>query len=760
MRHLKTFKLARIGLMIRYCSTNAQSHIRNIGILAHIDAGGSLSISIFIIYKFIFLPLGKTTTTERMLFYAGKTRALGEVHHGNTVTDFLQQERERGITICSSAVSFNWKEHRINLLDTPGHIDFTMEVEQSLAAVDGTVVILDASAGVEAQTVTVWGQTERHELPRLVFVNKMDRSDADFDACLDDLRKKLGVEPVALQYPIHDKSGLKGIVDLVQQKQLTFSESDQGRSYKVQPVESKYGDILKRNRNNLIDILSGVDDNLAEVIIANDSLENVDLQLVLEAIRRCCISRKIIPVLLGSAYKNWGVQPLLDAVLNFLPAPFERNKIYDCFGSDFVGKVFKVMHDKQRGPLSLVRVHRGSLKKNSRVTTSKGGTEQVARIYDPLADEYKEINQIGEGDIGVCSGLKHTVTGDILVSSMSSLKNAQKRLMKTLSKGVTKSDGSEEEIESDLLKFTFSLEPKIPDAVYFCSIEPPSQAYQQALDTALKQIQREDPSLRVHYDEHTAQTVLGGMGELHLDIVKSRILTEYKIDADLGPLQIAYKETINSATRDSIKLEKEIAGSKQNVTLEFTVLNKKDAKHHDDIFRLDTTQEAAEALSAVRPKFIQLIKKGAIAALDRGPRLGCPVIDAQIILHSVLIGRGTADSFIMAAAGQCVHKILQNSDCGLLEPIMELQIIAPSERISTILADLGRRRATINDVRPKGQQNRVIEALAPLSELTGYSSTVRTISSGTASIILTPHSYAAMTLQDETRAIQQAQGLL
>lgn len=720
---------------------------------------------------FLFVPevtsqfsvTGKTTTTERMLFYAGKTRALGEVHHGNTVTDFLQQERERGITICSSAVSFNWKEHRINLLDTPGHIDFTMEVEQSLAAVDGTVVILDASAGVEAQTITVWGQTERHKLPRIVFVNKMDRSDADFDACLDDLRKKLGVEPVALQYPIHEKTGLKGIIDLVQQKQLTFSDSDQGRSYKVQPVESKYENILKKNRNNLVDALSGVDDTLAEFIIANDTLENVELQLVLEAIRRSCISGKIVPVVLGSAYKNSGVQPLLDAVLNFLPAPYERNKMYDCFGDDFVGKVFKVMHDKQRGPLSLVRVHRGSLKKNSRVTTSKGGTEQVTRIYDPLADEYKETHEIGEGDIGVCSGLKHTVTGDILVSSMSSLKNAEKRLMKTLSKNQTLSVTTEDEegqLQTDLLKSTFSLEPEIPDAVYFCSIEPPSQAFQQALDVALKQIQREDPSLRVHYDEHTAQTVLGGMGELHLDIIKSRILTEYKIDADLGPLQIAYKETVNSPARDSIKLEKEIAGSKQSVTLELTIQNKKDGKHHDEIFRLDTTQEAAEALATVRPKYLSLIKKGAIASLDRGPRLGSPVMDAQIILHSVSIGRGTADSFIMAAAGQCVHKILQNSDCGLLEPIMELQVIAPSERISSILADLGRRRATINDVRPKGKQNKVIEALAPLSELTGYSNTVRTISSGTASIILTPNSYAPMALQDETRAIQKAQGLL
>ncbi|XP_063704008.1 ribosome-releasing factor 2, mitochondrial [Culicoides brevitarsis] len=739
LRQIRRLKLAKIGHNVRFCSTNAQRHIRNIGILAHIDAG-------------------KTTTTERMLFYAGKTRALGEVHHGNTVTDFLQQERERGITICSSAVSFNWKEHRINLLDTPGHIDFTMEVEQSLSAVDGTVVILDASAGVEAQTTTVWGQTERHALPRLVFVNKMDRGDADFVACLNDLRKKLGANPVALQYPIHDKSGFTGMIDLVQQKQLTFDKTNQGRSYRIQPVESKYEDILKKHRNELIDALSGVDDALAEVIIANDSLESVELQIVLEAIRRSCIERKIIPVLLGSAYKNTGVQPLLDAVLNYLPAPFERNKIYDCFGNDFVGKVFKVMHDKQRGPLSLVRVHRGVLKKNSRVTTSKGGAEQITRIYDPLADEYVETNQIGEGDIGVCSGLKHTVTGDILVSSMSSLKSAQKRLMESLKKETPNPDDEQDE-DVEILKSALSLEPKIPDAVYFCSIEPPSQAYQQSLDTALKQIQREDPSLRVHYDENTAQTVLGGMGELHLDIIKSRLLTEYKIEADLGPLQIAYKETINAPMRETVVLAKEIAGTKQNVTIELTVQNIKESKH-PEIFRLDTSKEAAEALSAVRPRILKLVRKGALAALSRGPRLGCPVIDAQIILHAITTGRGTADSFIMAAAGQCVHKILQNSDSGLLEPIMELQIIAPQERISVILGDLGRRRAIINDVRPKGEQNKVIEALAPLSELTGYSSTIRTISSGTASLILTPHSYASMTLQDETRAIQKAQGLL
>lgn len=721
-------------------SKSKSSSIRNIGILAHIDAG-------------------KTTTTERMLFYAGKTQTLGEVHHGNTVTDFLKQERDRGITICSSAVSFDWKEHRVNLLDTPGHIDFTMEVEQSLAAVDGAVVVLDSSAGVEAQTVTVWNQTERHELPRMVFCNKMDRRDADFDSCLLDLKRKLDVIPIPIQIPIHDKAGgLKFIIDLVQKKQLFFDIENLGKSYKVSPVDDQYATLVQEKRSQLIDTISSLNDNLAETIIANESLESVSVEQLMEAIRAICISRKAVPVLLGSAYKNTGVQPLLDAILNFFPAPFERNKIYDCFGDDFVGKVFKVMHDKQRGPLSLVRVYRGQLKKGSKVTTSRGGNEQITRIYEPLADEYKDINVVNGGNIGVCAGLKLTNTGDILVTGMSTLQRAQKRLeAKKVTKSVQEDDNNE--INEELLNSAFSLEPKIPEAVYFCSIEPPSQAYQTALEVALKQIQREDPSLRVRYDETTAQTVLGGMGELHLEIVRSRILTEYKIEADLGPLQIAYKETLESAARERLQFEKEIAGSKQNVTIELSVKNKKHSKHDDD-FRLDTTQDAAELLATVRPKFIQLAKKGALAALNRGPRLGSPVIDVQITLHFLQVGRGTADSFIMAAASQCVQKILNTSDCHLLEPIMELQIILPSERVSTIVSDLARRRAVIQDVAPKGEQNKIIYALAPLAELTGYSTTVRTISSGTASIIMAPHSYAAMSQQDESVAIQKAQGLL
>uniref|UniRef100_T1GWN6 Elongation factor EFG domain-containing protein n=1 Tax=Megaselia scalaris TaxID=36166 RepID=T1GWN6_MEGSC len=395
------------------------------------------------------------------------------------------------------------------------------------------------------------------------------------------------------------------------------------------------------------------------------------------------------------------------------PAPSERNEIYNCFGNDFVGKVFKIVHDKQRGPLTLVRVFRGDIKKGMRIMTSSGVAETLQKIYEPLADEYREIGEVCAGGVAVCSGLKNTITGDLLTSSTSSLKSAESKIAK------------ESEDESNVL----SLKPYIPDAVYFCSIEPPSLSFQTPLEIALKQLQREDPSLRVVFDETTGQTVLGGMGELHMEVIKSRILTEYKIDADLGPLQIAYKETIESELEETFVVEKEIAGTKQS-------------------FENDSSESFAN------------VKKGALGALERGPRVGGNVIGVQVKLHKVTIGRGTADSFLMSAAGQCVQKILNDIGTKLLEPIMDLQIIVPSERVvSAVLGDLSRRRATINDVLPKGEQTKLILVHAPLAELSGYSSTLRTISSGTASMTMQPFGFQGMNSNDELVAIRRAQGL-
>ncbi|XP_058449716.1 ribosome-releasing factor 2, mitochondrial [Malaya genurostris] len=723
-------RILRYVSQVRWNHNSAllETHIRNIGILAHIDGG-------------------KTTTTERMLFYSGKTNILGEVHHGNTVTDFLVQERERGITICSAAVSFDWRDYRINLLDTPGHIDFTMEVEQSLAAVDGTVVILDGSAGVEAQTVTVWSQADRHKLPRIVFINKMDKDNADLDNCLQDLQKKLGIVPVLLQLPVFEHGKLSGVIDILSGTQVVWDKPSNGRKYTRVPLSETQTLDVRKNLFEVIDVLSGKDDDLAQAIIDAESMENIKTELVLQAIRRCTLKQQVVPVLVGSAYKNIGIQLLMDAVLKYLPAPNERNDIYNCFGTDFVGKVFKVTHDKQRGALSLIRVFRGTLKKGSKIVTAKGTAETVQRMYSPWADEYREISSIAAGNIGLCAGLKSTVTGDLVVSNVSVLRNALKKL--------SINNASSDESDDEILVNKLSLQTVVPDAVYFCSIEPPSSAYQVALDHALKEIQREDPSLRVSYDETTMQTVLGGMGKLHLDIIKSRIFSEYKIDVDLGPLQIAYKEALEEPCCGTWTAEKEIAGHRQLVRMELTIHGDK----YSERFRLDNSSEAQENLKMIRPKQIAFVKKGALAALERGPKLGGQLMDVAITLHHLTIGKGTADTFIMAASAQCVRHVLATAKCRLMEPIMLLEIAMPSEHLSAIQTDLNRRRCTILDVTSRGHFHKVLRANAPLAELEDYSSEVRCISSGTASVAMEPNGYVLLNEMDEASAVRRAHGL-
>lgn len=537
-----------------------------------------------------------------------------------------------------------------------------------------------------------------------------------------------------------------GVIDLLSLKRIVWDQKHQGQIYKVEEIsDEKIFKEAREKRMQMIDTLSGHDDNLAESIIASESLENVDINLVLNAIRRLTLKRSIVPILMGSAYKNVGVQLLIDSVINYLPAPNERNEMYNCFNDDFVAKVFKVTHDKQRGPLSLIRLYRGELKRGARIMTSSGVAEHVQRIYEPLADEYNEIEHISAGNVCVCT-LKSTKTGDLLISNMTSLKNAQKRFKKN-------NNGSTDDEEGD--DGTFLLEAKIPDAVYFCSIEPPSISYQSALDSALLQIQREDPSLRVRYDETTMQTVLGGMGELHLEIIKSRLLTEYKIDADLGPLQIAYKETLENRHRSSLKSEKEIAGSKQSVEIELTL---DVLKEGDEIFRVDNSPEGLENMKMIRPKFIYLVKKAAINALDRGPKIGGQIVNVKIILHRLVIGRGTVDAFIAAVTTQCIQKILIEADSKLMEPMMAIQIVLPSEKVSQVITDLARRRSQIIDISMRGEDEKIIEVIAPLAELSGYSSVLRTITSGTASVSMQPHCYSLLSTVDENLAIRRAQG--
>ncbi|XP_015585410.1 ribosome-releasing factor 2, mitochondrial [Cephus cinctus] len=704
--------------------------IRNIGILAHIDAG-------------------KTTTTERMLYYSGTIGNMGEVHHGNTVTDYMEQERERGITITSAAVTFCWKDHRFNLIDTPGHIDFTMGVEQTLNVLDGVIVVLDGSAGVEAQTVTVWKQADRYNIPRIVFVNKMDRLDGNFDMSLASIESKLETVTLPIQLPIKEKTGLVGIIDIITLERIIFDSKSQGRKMtKTKLTESEDGhlwEIANEKRRILTDKLSGLDDELANIIIKQESLDAVPSQILVDAIHKSTVNRKGVPVLLGSAYKNIGVQPLMDSVILYLPSPDENKytKEYECFENNLSARAFKIIHDKQRGPVTFLRIYTGKFTKSQRIyNVQRERSEQSSKLYVVYADDYEEIEEIKCGNIAAVAGLKSTVTGDLITNNASSASRARKN-MENRKKATPK------EIEN-----LFSTGTRIPDPVFFCSIEPPSLAYQNALDAALQQLEREDPSLRVSQDEETGQTVLAGMGELHIDIIKERIRTEYKIDVDLGPLQIAYKETIQVEAKDTHVSNHKIGNSSHSVTVTMSLIPFYEGKEN---LLLDRSHESASNIDNIHPRVMQAVRHGVQAAILHGPKLGCPVVNMGIKLHWLEVGRGTSDTMITAAVSQCIRKLMQAGESILMEPIMQLEVVSPDEYVSSILNDLTRRRAQIQRIDVRGQ-NKVLETLTPLSELLGYATALRIISSGTAVFSLEFDHYKAMSSMEEQQAIKRVTG--
>ncbi|CAG9789535.1 unnamed protein product [Diatraea saccharalis] len=416
-------KLLKRTAIRRYCSqaskdaNNNVENIRNIGILAHIDAG-------------------KTTTTERMLFYSGTIHSMGEVHHGNTVTDYMEQERQRGITITSAAVSFPWRGHQINLIDTPGHIDFTMEVEQSLAVLDGAIVVLDASAGVEAQTLTVWRQASGYRIPRLLYLNKMDRADADADACVHSIRDKLQAAPLLLHLPVHHEGKFIGLIDLIAMEEIIWTHGRgknlSRRKLTEQADGQKWEEALKGHRE-LVDSISSMDDQLAEIIINEESLDNIATKDIQDAVNRCTIAMKGFPVLCGSSYKNLGVQTLMDAVVAYLPSPLECNKLYDCFGQDLAARAFKVQHDDQRGVLTFLRLYGGEINKGQKIyNLARDKSEQTGSLYVALADEYKPVETVTAGNIAVVSSLKATMTGDLITSSQACANRAKERLTSQL----------------------------------------------------------------------------------------------------------------------------------------------------------------------------------------------------------------------------------------------------------------------------------------------------------------------------------------
>ena len=711
----------------RFSSQVELSKIRNIGIIAHIDAG-------------------KTTTTERMLYYSGFTPSMGEVHDGDTVTDYMPQERERGITITSATITFPWRKHTINLIDTPGHVDFTVEVERSLRVLDGAVTILDASAGVEAQTMTVWRQADRYRTPRIIYLNKMDKPKASLELCLKDIETKLNLKPLICQIPsVNPKTKqFCGVFDVVSMTELVWNEADgsKGSEFRVVPLEkSRMIDEALERRAELIEGLGALDDDFAEKFVLSEAEPTTkDIQ---QAIRKATGANRCVPLLCGSSYKNIGVQPLLDAIVDYLPDPTQSvpEAVKKFFKEgDTVALAFKILHTKQKGPLTFVRIYSGALEPGKKIyIMNRELSGKCEELLEANADEYIPIKRAGAGSIVAVSGLKETVTGDTLVGSQSEANRA-----------IEKAKNG----QSALL---FGISPVEP--VFQCSIEPPSSGQQILLDHALQCLQREDPSLTVTVQEETGQTIISGMGSLHLDIIKDRIKREFKVDPYLGPLRIAYRETLQRDMNDcSVNVDKHLGGSKHYVEISLNLRRTLEKGQHP-LFEVACTEE--NQLGALKAHHRKALEKGVNMSMSHGPLLGFPMVGTQVRLTHFVTSGGTSLSVITAAISQCIHKALREASSqdavDMLEPFMRLEISAPNDYVGCVLSDLSRRRASIEALKQLGS-SRIISAVCPLTDLKQYSTELRILTSGRVTFTMEVDSYRVMSATDKAEALRKACG--
>uniref|UniRef100_A0A3P8RMY5 Elongation factor G2 n=1 Tax=Amphiprion percula TaxID=161767 RepID=A0A3P8RMY5_AMPPE len=664
------------------------SKIRNIGIMAHIDAG-------------------KTTTTERMLYYSGYTRALGDVDDGDTVTDFMAQERERGITIQSAAVTFDWKSHRINLIDTPGHVDFTLEVERALRVLDGAVAVFDASAGVEAQTLTVWRQAEKHHIPCVCFLNKMDKPAANFS--IESIKQKLKANPVLLQIPVGSGKNFTGVVDLLTNQKLIWklkSMRDDGRVFEIKALDQSDDpellQVVGEARTALIEQVADLDDEFAELLLTNfsdnfDAVPSIKLQ---EAIRRVTLARKGVPVLCGSSLRNKGVQPLLDAITAYLPSPNERH------------------HDL---------------------------VERMSRLLVPFADQHVEIPSMTAGNIALTVGLKQTVTGDTIISSKAAAAAAARRAQND--SGAEKKGGEHANIILSGVE--------VPDPVFFCTIEPPSMAKQADLENALNCLQREDPSLKVRVDPDSGQTILCGMGELHIEIIHDRIRREYGIETHLGPLQVAYRETILNEVSTTDTLDRTVGERRHVVTVELAV-RPVDITSVGGSCEITFTEKLEGQLL---PEVKEAVENGVHSSYLQGPLLGYPVQGISTLIQDVTIEPGTSAAMVSACVSRCMLKALRLAGGQVLEPVMSLEVTVGEEHLSSVLGDLAQRRGTVRDIQSR-HDNKVLLATVPLAEMMGYSTILRTVTSGNATFSLELDAYEAMNPQEQNTLLKRMAGLL
>ena len=678
---------------------------RNIGIAAHIDAG-------------------KTTLTERILFYTGMIHKIGEVHHGSATTDWMEQERERGITITSAAVTTEWwqrveegtfklfpeQKQRINIIDTPGHVDFTAEVERSLRVLDGAIVVFCGVAGVQPQTETVWRQATKYHVPRIVFVNKMDRTGADFDRVFGEVKEKLGANAVRILIPIGSEENLKGQIDVVNRKAVYFSDDDKfGSTYTVKELDAEQKKIADEAYNELLNAVADVDETVGEKFLMEETVTLEDLK---QGIRRATIANKLIPVAGGSAFKNKGVQYLLDAVVDYLPSPLDipaaigmdpeneetRIEVETTDHGKFVALAFKLWADKFVGKLVFFRVYSGVVRKGDTVYNPRTRrSERVGRLIQIQANEHKDIDACYAGDIAAMVGLKNVTTGDTLAA-----------------------------MNHDVV-----LEPPtFPEPVISMAVEPKTVADQEKLALALGRLSEEDPTFNVKTDEETGQTIISGMGELHLEIIIDRLRREFKVDANTGAPQIAYRETITTAAGGEGKLVKQSGGRGQ---YGHVILSMKPNEKGKGL-----TIENKVIGGTIPKEYINAVYKGVNEAMSNGIIAGYPVVDVHVeILDGSYHDVDSNENAFTMAAIFAMKDGFKKAKSILLEPIMAVEVSTPDDYQGDVMGDLNRRRGQIQNMESKGKLA-IVRANVPLKEMFGYSTAVRTLSSGRASYAMTP----------------------
>mgnify|MGYP000661821643 FL=1 len=677
-------------------SDSTLTHVRNIGIVAHIDAG-------------------KTTTTERILFYTGKIHKTGEVHEGDTTTDFMVQEKERGITIQSAAISCTWKDWAINIIDTPGHVDFTMEVERSLRVLDGAVCVFCAVGGVQPQSETVWRQADRYHVPRVAFVNKMDRMGADFGRVVEEIRTKLRANAAPVELPIGKEEGFQGVVDLLEMKGIVYDEASEGKTFTVGEIPAGLKDDAELARAELCEKIADLDEGVMEAYLEKGDLTADELRA---AIRRQVVAGAFVPVLCGTAFKDKGIQPLLDAIGLYLPAPTDRPPVEatDLKSGEKVTRrqdpaeplaalVFKIATDPYVGRLYFVRVYSGVLKKGANAFNPRTKRrERIMKIVRLFADQQIEVDHLAAGDIGALVGLKECTTGDTLCAEMKPLY---------------------------LERIT------APQPVMFLAIEPKSGADKDKLVASMEQLAAEDPTCQVRQDEETGQTILSGMGELHLEILVDRLKREFKCAANVGKPMVSYVETVTAPAVKAFTFDRELGGKRHAVTLAIEIRPLERGKG----VQVDVSRDFRNTLPD--PKLADVVVQGLRDGVATGVLARFPMTDLAVCaVRCTLVDPEISDEIAFrSAAVMGFREAAEAAAPEFLEPIMKLEITTPPESVGEVLGDLNARRGTVLDMEQRGDMQ-IVHARVPMAQMFGYSTAIRSLTKGRASYSMEPSDFA------------------